>query len=221
MGALYLRSLYQSLRNLTSRSFQSLEDRLGHTPEAIREEATTLLSERDRVLAVFERLRNGGTDAHRIRVHGDYHLAQVLHTGRDFVIIDFEGEPARSLTERRQKRPALVDVAGMLRSFDYAAYSGLSGHDGAGLVRPEDRSVLGEWAEFWMAWTSSSFLRAYLREAGGAVFLPSRPEECRTLLTVARLEKSVYELGYELNNRPDWVAIPVRGIHRLLDEAGV
>lgn len=220
MGALYLRSLYQSLRNLTSRSFQSLEDRLDRLPEAVRDDAADLLADRARVLQVFEEIRKSRSSALRIRVHGDYHLGQVLHTGRDFVLIDFEGEPARSLSERRQKRSALVDVAGMLRSFDYAAHSGVAGGGGTGLVRPQDATALDAWANFWLEWTSSAFLRAYLHTADGAAFLPTDRKDLRLALTVARLEKAVYELGYELNNRPDWVAIPIRGIRHILGEVG-
>ncbi|NIP80661.1 MAG: alpha-amylase, partial [Gemmatimonadetes bacterium] len=143
-------------------------------------------------------------------------------TGRDFIIIDFEGEPARPLTERRLKRSALSDVAGMLRSFHYAAYTALADEHLRGMARAGQLEDLDRWARFWAAWASAAFLRAYLDEAGEggtAPFLPAREDQLRTLLEAHLLEKAVYELGYELNNRPDWVGVPVRGIRQLLDGA--
>jgi len=154
--------------------------------------------------------------AARIRCHGDYHLGQVLYTGKDFIIIDFEGEPARRLSERRIKHLALRDVAGMLRSFHYAAHAPLLGK--AGSIRPEDTASVESWARFWYAWVSATFLRAYIDAAGQASFLPASSEERRVLLDVAMLEKVMYELAYELNNRLDWARIPLRGILHLLED---
>ena len=147
----------------------------------------------------------------RIRVHGDYHLGQVLHTGKDFVIIDFEGEPARSLADRRIKRSPLRDVAGMLRSFHYASYALLVGEVG-GSVRLGRVKPLEPWADFWTRWVSSAFLQGYLAVAGEGAFLPRTQEELSTLLDTFLLEKAIYELGYELNNRPTWVKLPLLGI---------
>jgi maltose alpha-D-glucosyltransferase/alpha-amylase len=152
----------------------------------------------------------------RIRTHGDYHLGQVLYTGNNFVIIDFEGEPARSLGERRIKRSALRDVAGMLRSFEYAAYTALFGSVERGLLSEEEASRLQPWARFWSQWVGSSFLRAYLPPVTAAGLIPSDRDAVRRLLHVLLLDKSVYELGYELNNRPAWARIPIRGILELL-----
>jgi maltose alpha-D-glucosyltransferase/alpha-amylase len=128
-------------------------------------------------------------------------LGQVLFTGSDFVIIDFEGEPARPLSERRLKRSPLQDVAGMLRSFHYAAFSPLLGADA---MKADDVSRLSPWAEFWNARISADFLEA------------KNHSELQSLLELHLLEKAVYELGYELNNRPGWVGIPVEGIGKLL-----
>lgn len=141
----------------------------------------------------------GQVNAMRIRIHGDYHLGQVLDTGDDFFIIDFEGEPARPLNERRIKHSPLRDVAGMLRSFDYAAHTAVQ-------------------AEAWTEGVSREYLNAYLTMAEGASFLPGNEEELRMLLDACLLEKAVYEVCYELNNRPDWVGIPLRGITRILDQ---
>jgi maltose alpha-D-glucosyltransferase/alpha-amylase len=148
----------------------------------------------------------------RIRIHGDYHLGQVLYTGKDFVIIDFEGEPARSLTERRLKRSPLRDVAGMLRSFHYAAHHAIF----ARLSRPEDLPAMEQWAAFWQLWVSTGFLQSYLEVAGQGGFLPWEEEQFQVLLDAFCLEKAMYELGYELNNRPEWVKLPIQGILQLV-----
>jgi maltose alpha-D-glucosyltransferase/alpha-amylase len=152
----------------------------------------------------------------KTRYHGDYHLGQVLRTGRDFLIIDFEGEPARALSERRLKRSPLRDVAGMVRSFHYAAHSALHA---AGALRPEDVGRLGAWAEGWYAAVAGVFLESYRQAAAGAVFVPGERAEFEVLLRCFLLDKAVYELGYELNNRPDWVFLPLAGIEKILADA--
>jgi maltose alpha-D-glucosyltransferase/alpha-amylase len=142
----------------------------------------------------------------------------VLHTGSDFVIIDFEGEPGRSMAERRLKRSPLRDVAGMLRSFDYAAHAPLVQTDGRGLVREEDVEALGHWACFWRGWTSSAFLRAYLARMEGERLLPNERANLDALLRALLLEKNLYELGYELHHRPAWTPLALRGVRDLAPE---
>ena len=122
------------------------------------------------------------------------------------MIIDFEGEPARSLAERRMKHPALVDIAGMVRSFHYVSFAFLKGQ----------RIEHSLWASFWSDWTSVAFLKGYLGAAAGFEFWPQRPEDVRLLFDVYLVEKALYELRYELNNRPDWVDIPLYGLVELL-----
>ena len=155
----------------------------------------------------------------RTRVHGDYHLGQVLYSSSDFVIIDFEGEPARSLTERRLKRSPLRDVAGMIRSFHYAANAALLGHAPT-VVRPEDLQQLEQWAMFWYHRVSAAFLDSYLETASVSDFLPESHEELSVLLDIYLLEKATYEISYELNARPDWVHVPIRGILQLIENNG-
>ncbi|HLJ45971.1 MAG TPA: putative maltokinase [Bryobacteraceae bacterium] len=171
----------------------------------IAQDAQRLLDLEPRILEVFRRLCENRIHAVRIRHHGDFHLGQVLYTGDDFVIIDFEGEPARSLEERRMKRAALRDVAGMIRSFQYAAYSAL---------RKRQHVLSGgeTWAAFWTAWVSRAFVAAYFGRANGHPFLPDNEHERKLLFDVFLLEKALYEVAYELNNRPDWVGIPLRGV---------
>jgi maltose alpha-D-glucosyltransferase/alpha-amylase len=166
----------------------------------------------------FHALLDYRITAKRIRCHGDYHLGQVLFTGRDFFIIDFEGEPARPVSERRIKRSALRDVAGMLRSFHYAAYSALFTHEARGFIARHDYPRLEEKIRLWHTWVCVFFLRSYLKHTAQGDFLPSSGDELRVLLSSYILEKAVYELGYELNNRPDWAAIPLKGILQSLGE---
>ena len=149
-----------------------------------------------------------------------HHLGQVLVSKDDVVIIDFEGEPARPLGERRLKRSPLLDVAGMLRSFDYAAHAALFQSSERGALRPEDLPRLGPAARFWRQWVSATFLGAYLPPVQGAGLVPRRPEQLDALLRLLVLDKSLYELGYELNHRLDWARIPIRGILDLLGEGG-
>ncbi|HBP88962.1 MAG TPA: alpha-amylase, partial [Nitrospiraceae bacterium] len=151
----------------------------------------------------------------RIRCHGDYHLGQVLFTGKDFIIIDFEGEPARPLNVRRLKESPLRDVAGMLRSFHYAAHASSIGLVQG--VRPEDFSLLEPWARLWQTWVSVSYLKAYLSIKEVRDLLPPSLDDVQILLNGYLLQKAIYELGYELNNRPDWVRIPLDGIHQILE----
>jgi maltose alpha-D-glucosyltransferase/alpha-amylase len=206
------RSIYQSMRSLTGQVFQLLRQRMSEIPEELSDEAQQLLGLEETILQRFQSILGGRSTAMLIRCHGDYHLGQVLYTGKDFVIIDFEGEPARPLSERRIKRCALRDVAGMLRSFHYAAYATLFDHRVSVTVRPEDIAALEPWARFWYRWVSAAFLKAYLAEASQVPFLPQGRDELQVLLDAHLLEKAIYELGYELNNRPDWIGIPLQGI---------
>ena len=210
---LYQRSLYQSLRSLTRKVFQPFEKSLKKLPETIREEAKEVAASEKSIIKYYERILGRKISATKMRIHGDYHLGQVLYTGKDFIIIDFEGEPARSLSERKLKRSPLVDVAGMLRSFHYAVHAEYFNHIA---LRPEDASELSLWLDPWYKCISKSFLQAYVHKSSGGNFLPADMNDFKTLLEVFMLEKAVYELGYELNNRPDWLVIPFRGIKSIL-----
>ncbi len=214
-NAMAQRSVYQSMRALLRRNFDSLKKKLPDVPENLRDEAKEVLGTEKEILAREKRLLDRKTNAAKIRIHGDYHLGQVLSTGKDFVILDFEGEPARPLSERKLKRSALRDVAGMMRSFQYAAYSALW----QPAMRAEDVPFLERWADLWYRQISSVFLQSYLRTASAAVFVPQNSDDLQILLEAYLLDKAVYEIGYELNNRPDWVIIPIRGIKHILKSA--
>jgi maltose alpha-D-glucosyltransferase/alpha-amylase len=144
-------------------------------------------------------------------------LGQVLFTGNDFVIIDFEGEPQRPVSERRIKTSPLRDVAGMIRSFHYASHAAQHGDAPGAIVQREPGDGLRHWLRVWYEWSAAAFLRAYIAEAEGAGFLPEDGQELEIVLDAYLLEKAIYELGYELNNRPEWVRIPLEGVMHLLE----
>jgi maltose alpha-D-glucosyltransferase/alpha-amylase len=146
-----------------------------------------------------------------IRIHGDFHLGQVLYTGKDLCVVDFDGEPARSRGERERLRSPLVDVASMMRSFHYAAYGTLSGELTGSQVRAQDRPTLVPWAAFHERWASTAFFSAYLTSMSGSGLLPDTAEELRSELELYLLEKALYEIVYELGTRPHWVELPLRG----------
>jgi maltose alpha-D-glucosyltransferase / alpha-amylase len=211
-NAMAQRSVYQNMRASLRRAFTLLEKKLADLPAAFRDEAKEVLAAEQEILAREKRLLDRRTNAAKIRIHGDYHLGQLLYTGKDFVILDFEGEPARPLSERKLKRSALRDVAGMMRSFQYAAYSALW----QPAMRKEDVPFLERWADLWYRHMGSVFLQSYLKTTGSAVFIPQNSEDLQIMIEAYLLDKAVYEIGYELNNRPSWVVIPVRGIKHIL-----
>jgi maltose alpha-D-glucosyltransferase/alpha-amylase len=212
-STLYQRSVYQSMRNLARRSLLQLRQVVKGLPEETATVAREVLAAEKDILARLRCILKQKLDAMKIRIHGDFHLGQVLFTGKDFVIIDFEGEPARALTERRLKRSVLRDVAGMLRSFHYAFKTSLQCE---ALHWPENLPLLEEWLQSWYETTSETFLEAYRGRLGDARLVPRDPDQFRVLLDSFLLEKALYELGYELNNRPDWALIPLKGILAIL-----
>ena len=213
---LYQRSLYQSMRSLAGRTLSQLEKGAAHLPRNSRTAAERILARKEQIFAKFGAMTTRKITGKRIRCHGDYHLGQVLYTGKDFVIIDFEGEPARPVSERRIKRSALRDVAGMLRSFHYAARSALMTERDRGLFHDDDAPVMAAWADYWYWWVGAAFLRTYIEVGSKGDFLPETVEEFEVLLDAFLMEKAVYEIGYEINNRPDWIDIPIEGIEQLL-----
>ncbi|MDB5049105.1 MAG: trehalose synthase [Fibrobacteres bacterium] len=209
---LYQRSLYQSMRNQVARVYERLSKAMIRLPVGTADLGRRIQENRPKVMGAFGGLLERLIPTVKIRIHGDYHLGQVLYTGKDVVILDFEGEPARPMSERKLKRSPWKDVAGMLRSFHYAIHS--SWPRGVGL-RDEERKALEPWVELWPERMTAGFLEAYLEAAGNAAFVPEE-KDWEALLRAHLMEKAVYELGYELNNRPDWAHIPMAGILRLI-----
>ncbi|HEV7867485.1 MAG TPA: maltose alpha-D-glucosyltransferase, partial [Chthoniobacteraceae bacterium] len=212
-STLYQRSLYQAMQGSAGRVLRQLRQQLAKLPENSREEATRLLGRRQEILTAYAPLLRSKLQATKIRVHGDFHLGQVLNTGKDFVIIDFEGEPRRALSERNLKRSPRVDVASMLRSFDYAATAAWRRQGEA------DARTLDPWVRAWVKAIGTAFLESYFQLGCTGSFLPPDQEDTRVLLEAFVLDKAIYEIGYELSYRPEYLPIPLQAVQRLLDEA--
>jgi maltose alpha-D-glucosyltransferase/alpha-amylase len=210
------RSLYQTTRTRARQAFELLRKRQKDLPPGVREDAQKLLGREEAVLGRIRTVLEGKLTARLIRCHGNYHLGQLLYTGKDFVLCNFEGDPARPQSERRQKRSPLVDVAAMLRSFHFAAQTALA----QGNIRPEDVPALEFWVRFWQLWVSVAFFKAYLEVAGRSTFLPNTSQELSVLLHFYQVKRAFSELRYELEQRPDWVKVPLRGLLELLEPPG-
>lgn len=209
-SSFYQRSIYQYARNLTGQVLLDLKKQLKTLPPETQKLAKAVINRQEEFFARYQLVLNQKITAKRTRYHGDYHLGQLLYTGKDFIIIDFEGEPGRSLSERRMKRSPLRDVAGMLQSFNYAAIQALNNEVENGTINSEDLPLMQQWAEFWYYWVSATFLNSYLKTASQDSFLPKSKAELQVLLDAYLLEKLIYDLGYELKNRPNWVGIPLQ-----------
>jgi maltose alpha-D-glucosyltransferase/alpha-amylase len=211
---LYQRSIYQAMTEQVKRSMMLLREII-HSLSGDRMDLAMHLLEREKdILDQFEPIRKEKIDTIKVRIHGDFHLGQVLYTGNDFFIIDFEGEPARSLSERKIKRSVYRDLAGMLRSFHYAAFNVLM-HNAS--IRKEDREVLEPWAELWSFYIGQHFIDVYTEKTKGRQLIPAHARQRELLLRGYLMNKAIYELNYELNNRPEWAAIPMKGILGLID----
>jgi maltose alpha-D-glucosyltransferase/alpha-amylase len=186
-------------------------------PQHTADLAASLLQGKDKLLAPLRALvGEPASFGARIRIHGDYHLGQLLRNEDDFLIVDFEGEPARSLEERRRKQSPLRDVAGMLRSFSYAANSALAAYT---QTHPESITPLGAWATAWENAVGGTFLDAYVKTIAARPNLLPDPSRAQAMLQSFVIEKALYELLYELNNRPAWLHIPLKGLLALAGSA--
>jgi maltose alpha-D-glucosyltransferase/alpha-amylase len=213
----YQRSMYQNMRNQAGRILQLLEKKAASLEGPVRVAADRVHELTEPILERMRRLISEPISAVRIRCHGDYHLGQLLFTGKDFVVTDFEGEPLHPLSERRMKRTPLRDVSGMLRSFHYAAHAPLVVEGSKRTVRDEDITMLRGWARYWYAHVSAAFLEGYFRHIDSRL-LPVDERHREIILDSFLLEKAIYEMGYELNNRPEWLAVPLQGVLDLLEE---
>jgi len=211
-GWLYQRSLYQEMRSSARITMRLVKNKFRTIPEELQPLVAQILSLETDILNSFAKLIEKPSSAMRIRIHGDYHLGQLLHTGKDFVIIDFEGEPLHPLTVRRNKRSNLQDVAGMLRSFHYAAHSALISNSAT--TGTEQAVKLDPWANLWYEEISRIFLQSYFEtlKAASIHLCPREAPECADLLQAYILDKAMYELSYELNLRPKWAPIACKGL---------
>ena len=206
----YQRSLFAGLQSQVRATLQNLERKLSTLPEEVRQEAEKIINSRDKILTTLKRIYTEKFDTTKIRIHGNYHLRKILFTGKDVAILDFGGNPTRSYSERRLKRSPLRDVAGMIRSFYYAAYEGLL------LNNNDEMEKLLPFANMWIHYTSGYFLDAYLKTVEGSSFVPKDKNAVKIMLETYLLDKALYSLNYELNNRPRLVIIPLRLITEII-----
>ncbi|HVN64117.1 MAG TPA: hypothetical protein VMT58_05735, partial [Candidatus Binataceae bacterium] len=211
----YLAGVCERIAASSRNAMDALKRKLPDLPAPLQAKAQSLLDARSSLTCVQPPRLSNELPRGRIRTHGDYHLAQVVWSNNDFIIVDFEGEPLRSLRERREKQSPLRDVAGMLRSFHYAAYSALFK---AAADRPADFEKLDPAAAWWASWAVSRFVRAYRETLAGAGLAPDDSKEFQTLLNLFLLEKTLYEIQYELDNRPTWLGIPIAGALAVIGE---
>jgi maltose alpha-D-glucosyltransferase/alpha-amylase len=210
MNAEDLARLSEDLAAHAAIVFDALKSSLSRLPDDAVETAGLALSRRRTLLARFRGLESTvDGNLMKTRIHGDYHLGQILRVGHDYRILDFEGEPARSLEERRARQSPLKDVAGMLRSFSYAAWAAYFSFT---TRRPQDAAVLEPWARAWEQANCTVFLQTYVKAVEGSHLIPADDEPLARLLDVFLLDKALYELQYEFNNRPAWVKIPLMGV---------
>jgi len=215
-STLYQRSMYQSMRNVTGKVFRLLKTRSESLPQEEREPAQRLLANHHRVVAVFENFLKRRIGAVRMRCHGDLHLGQFLYTGKDFVIIDFEGEAARPLSDRRRKRSAMRDVASTALSFHTVAMTALLEQLKAGALGERDYAAVEPFANLWHTWSAWAYLKGYLETVGSAPFAPKDRDELRALLDAFRLEKALSELEQALYHRPNLVRVHLHAIEQIV-----
>jgi maltose alpha-D-glucosyltransferase/alpha-amylase len=214
--ALSQRSLYQGVRSQVRAALSQLRRARSGLDDPTRELVEAVLARSDDLVGLLEPLRGDRLGGRRIRVHGDFHLGQTLWTGRDVVMVDFEGEPARPISERRIRRSPLADVAGMLRSFGYASRTAVRAQVDRGLLAEPVGADAAEpaagWAQWWEDAAGVTYLAAYLDEMSGSELLPDEPSQVRTLLVAHLLEKAAYEALYELRYRPELLVVPLRAL---------
>jgi len=210
----YQRSLFAGMLSLVRAAYSGQNRILKKMPDDVRPALEEIFSRKDEVLSRMKKIYSKKFDVTKIRIHGNYYLEQILFTGKDVSILHFGGDPSRSFSERRIKRSPLRDVAGIIRSFHYAAHENLLSNR----VRAEDIEKLKPFAPLWTHYMTSFFMHAYLETVNGASFIPKDSNDLNMLLEVYMLERAVYSLYYELNRRPDWVLVPVRVIKSIIDK---
>jgi maltose alpha-D-glucosyltransferase/alpha-amylase len=208
----YRLGVYHGIMGHMGRTFDALRNRLMRMGGPAQEEIRSLVAQEHLLRGELHPLRDERIVSTRIRHHGDFHLSHVQFTGNDVVITDFDGPAHRPMSERRIKRSAMRDVACMIRSFHYVSYAVLFGQVPGIVAAPESKTHLQEWAEAWRTWVSAIFLRSYLDTAGKGEFVPESQRQRRILMRAYLIDKCLMEINHELEYRPDWVRIPVRGI---------
>ena len=215
----YLRGVFQSMRSLATQNLRLLRKQMKNLPPELVAAAHRVLELEGAILQQYRRLIERNFMAKRIRIHGDFHLGQVLWTGRDFVFVDFQGDAEVPISERRIKRSPLSDVARLLRSFHQAAYAGFDLQVDQGVIARENLAKFEPWVRHWSLAVSRAFLQAYCQNLEKSDLLPRDPEPLRTLLLAYLLNQAVDELGGELRRGSANVRAPLQGIIYLLEES--
>ena len=209
----YQRSLYSGLQTLTRNSLEKLKAVLKQLPEDVQEEAKEVLGLKSEILKCFRNIYDHKIPVMKIRTHGDYHLRQILWTGREYIMNSFEGDPTKSFSERRIRRSAMRDLAAMIRSLHYAAYSNILSPE---YDQQRKEGNLEEWAENWHYYITRLYIKGYFDKAGNSDYVPKDHDDFKILMHTFLLEKALYELNYEIQNRPEWIIIPLRGIKEII-----
>ncbi|GAB3316841.1 maltose alpha-D-glucosyltransferase [Larkinella ripae] len=210
----YQRSLFAGMQSLVRESYQSQNRSLKNLPDGSKSEIEAILDKKQAVLKTMKRIYDHKLDALKIRIHGNYHLGQILLTGKDLAIQDFGGNPLRTFSTRRIKRSPLRDVAAMIRSFYYVAYEGFLATN---QVPKEDIKNLLPFADLWAFQISEIFLKAYLDTVQDSNFYPKDKADLQMMLETYLLERAIFDLNYDLANRPERVLAPVRIINTIVE----
>jgi len=214
-STLYQRSIFQSMRALVRRNFQRLAKIIPGLPEIVQSRGARILAAEKDIISCLQKITGKRLSAMKCRIHGDLHLGQALFTGKDFVFIDFEGDPVHSLSDRRLKRSPLRDVASMIHSIHYAVMSTLAHHTAS---HPEDTALLEPWLEAWYIYVSGSYLKAYLHSMKSSPLIPSDRKELEIMLRSFLIQRVVHEMGHAMNNHPELVDLHLRGLEMLMKE---
>jgi maltose alpha-D-glucosyltransferase/alpha-amylase len=212
----YRHGLYHGMLARFGRTADLLRGGMERLPETVRDDARAVVERQPAIRDKLRFLRDQRISAVRIRIHGDFHLAQALYSGKDFVFIDFEGDLGRPQSERRIKRSPLEDVAGMLDSFYHASHGVLFGETPGVIPKPETLNALEAWAKFWYRSVRAEFLEAYLATPGVSALLPQNPEQLRTLLGIFLLDFAARKLTYAVTYAPDRIRVPAHAILELV-----
>ena len=176
-------------------------------------ESKEILGLKSEILKCFRNIYDHKIPVMKIRTHGDYHLRQILWTGREYIMNSFEGDPTKSFSERRIRRSAMRDLAAMIRSLHYAAYSNILSPE---YDQQRKEGNLEEWAENWHYYITRLYIKGYFDKAGNSDYVPKDHDDFKILMHTFLLEKALYELNYEIQNRPEWIIIPLRGIKEII-----
>jgi maltose alpha-D-glucosyltransferase / alpha-amylase len=215
----YRHGLYHGMVGRVGRTVDQMRLRIDRLPGSVQGDARCVLDRQQAIRERYRLLRDQRISAWRIRVHGDFHLGQILYTGRDFLVIDFEGDPARPLSERRLKRSPLEDVAGMIDSFYHASHGVLFGEAPGVILKPESLPALETWGRLWARTVSLAYLDSYLATPGVAELLPRNQEQVRMLIRLFLMDLALRKLGFELAHESERIRVPCRLIIDLLEAA--